>query len=263
MSSTTPDARVSARTASSWSIPEMQREVEDIRAQAGGRRLVDDEPPAMTTSGQPPCHLTGDRHRDYAPRRRHRSHRDGHARPRADGACLLMGSVAERVVRIAPCPVLTLRHPEHEFVLPDALRRRRDGLTMKYASSDRCRLPEDRRRHAAAPPRRFRRRLRAPRPPIAMRCARFFHELSPESRRRGFFAMAEPSDALIDRLCDSTRSRAGLTLVACRRCRRRSALDCCRVVHCAPATGVAEVAFAVDDASTARASRRRCSSGSR
>ena len=36
-------------------------------------------------------------------------------------AHLLMGSVAERVVRLAPCPVLTVRHPEHEFVLPDAL----------------------------------------------------------------------------------------------------------------------------------------------
>jgi nucleotide-binding universal stress UspA family protein len=33
-------------------------------------------------------------------------------------AHLLMGSVAERVVRKAPCPVLTVRHPEHEFVLP-------------------------------------------------------------------------------------------------------------------------------------------------
>jgi nucleotide-binding universal stress UspA family protein len=32
----------------------------------------------------------------------------------------LVGSVAERVVRIAPCPVLTVRHPEHEFVLPDS-----------------------------------------------------------------------------------------------------------------------------------------------
>ena len=36
-------------------------------------------------------------------------------------AQLLMGSVAERVVRTAPCPVLTVRHPEHEFVLPEAL----------------------------------------------------------------------------------------------------------------------------------------------
>jgi nucleotide-binding universal stress UspA family protein len=36
-------------------------------------------------------------------------------------AHLLMGSVAERVVRTAPCPVLTVRHPEHEFVVPDPL----------------------------------------------------------------------------------------------------------------------------------------------
>jgi nucleotide-binding universal stress UspA family protein len=36
-------------------------------------------------------------------------------------AHVLMGSVAEKVVRTAPCPVLTVRHPEHEFVLPDAL----------------------------------------------------------------------------------------------------------------------------------------------
>jgi len=26
--------------------------------------------------------------------------------------------VAEKVVRKAPCPVLTVRHPEHEFVAP-------------------------------------------------------------------------------------------------------------------------------------------------
>jgi nucleotide-binding universal stress UspA family protein len=30
----------------------------------------------------------------------------------------LLGSVTERVVRRAPCPVLTVRHPEHEFVPP-------------------------------------------------------------------------------------------------------------------------------------------------
>src|SRR6185436_1774656 len=34
-------------------------------------------------------------------------------------AHMLMGSVAEKVVRRAPCPVLTVRHPEHEFVMPD------------------------------------------------------------------------------------------------------------------------------------------------
>ena len=36
-------------------------------------------------------------------------------------AHLLMGSVAERVVRIARCPVLTVRHPERDFVTADAL----------------------------------------------------------------------------------------------------------------------------------------------
>jgi nucleotide-binding universal stress UspA family protein len=34
---------------------------------------------------------------------------------------LLTGRVAEKVVRIAPCPVLTVRTPEREFVVPDAV----------------------------------------------------------------------------------------------------------------------------------------------
>lgn len=34
---------------------------------------------------------------------------------------LVLGSVAERIVRLAPCPVLVVRHPEREFVRPDAL----------------------------------------------------------------------------------------------------------------------------------------------
>jgi len=33
-------------------------------------------------------------------------------------AHMLLGSVAERVVRKAPCPVLTVRQPQHEFVMP-------------------------------------------------------------------------------------------------------------------------------------------------
>ena len=38
---------------------------------------------------------------------------------RGFAAHMLMGSVAEKVVRKAPCPVLTVRHPEHEFVIPE------------------------------------------------------------------------------------------------------------------------------------------------
>jgi nucleotide-binding universal stress UspA family protein len=34
---------------------------------------------------------------------------------------LLMGSVAERVVRTAPCPVLTVHAHERDFIVPDAL----------------------------------------------------------------------------------------------------------------------------------------------
>jgi nucleotide-binding universal stress UspA family protein len=33
-------------------------------------------------------------------------------------AHVLLGSICEKVVRRAPCPVLTVRHPEHEFVHP-------------------------------------------------------------------------------------------------------------------------------------------------
>src|SRR5262245_17840758 len=34
-------------------------------------------------------------------------------------AHMLMGSVAENVVRRAPCPVLTVRHPQRDFIVPD------------------------------------------------------------------------------------------------------------------------------------------------
>lgn len=37
-------------------------------------------------------------------------------------AHFLMGSVAERVVRTARCPVLTVRHPQHEFAPTERLR---------------------------------------------------------------------------------------------------------------------------------------------
>lgn len=31
---------------------------------------------------------------------------------------MLIGSVAEKVVRKAPCPVLTVKHPDYEFEMP-------------------------------------------------------------------------------------------------------------------------------------------------
>jgi hypothetical protein len=57
----------------------------------------------------------------------------------------MMGSVAERVVRTAPCPVLTVRHPEHEFVLPDALVRPEAERAVQIAAPRyRRRRPESR-----------------------------------------------------------------------------------------------------------------------
>jgi nucleotide-binding universal stress UspA family protein len=40
-------------------------------------------------------------------------------------AHLLMGSVAEQVVRTARCPVMTVHNPEREFVMPDNVRQDR------------------------------------------------------------------------------------------------------------------------------------------
>jgi nucleotide-binding universal stress UspA family protein len=49
-------------------------------------------------------------------------------------AHLLMGSVAERVVRTAPCPVLTVRDHERDFVRPDALMAvAHTGAALRYA----------------------------------------------------------------------------------------------------------------------------------
>ena len=75
---------------------------------------------------------------------------------------------------------------------------------------------------------------------------RFFHELSPESRRRRFFSLAEPSDELLTRFCDSTDLSRNATLLALR-------LDDGELRPIAVgsyfSTGdaTAEAAFAVDD----------------
>ncbi len=75
---------------------------------------------------------------------------------------------------------------------------------------------------------------------------RFFHDLSPESRHRRFFTLAEPDDTLIERLCHSTDPARDLTLLAIRIVNGES-----RPVavgsYFGESADSAEVAFAVDD----------------
>jgi acetate---CoA ligase (ADP-forming) len=74
----------------------------------------------------------------------------------------------------------------------------------------------------------------------------FFHQLSSESRRRRFFSSAEPAEALLARLCDSSDPRSQLTLIVSRVVGGES-----RIIatgsYAARDEATAEVAFAVDD----------------
>ena len=103
------------------SYPELQRDVEEAAARQLDALVCDEDRAVLNAktiirvSTAPAMAIV-----DYA--------REAHSdliimgtHGRGAMAHLLMGSVAERVVRTAPCPVLTVRTPEHEFVLPDAL----------------------------------------------------------------------------------------------------------------------------------------------
>ncbi len=46
---------------------------------------------------------------------------------------MLLGSVAERVVRTAPCPVLTVRHPQREFVTERTMDARHETVEVPLA----------------------------------------------------------------------------------------------------------------------------------
>jgi acyl-CoA synthetase (NDP forming)/GNAT superfamily N-acetyltransferase len=74
----------------------------------------------------------------------------------------------------------------------------------------------------------------------------FFHQLTPESKRRRFFSIADPAEALLERQCDSSNPRVQLTLIV-----RRILEGASRIIACASYvardTASAEVAFAVDD----------------
>jgi acetyl coenzyme A synthetase (ADP forming)-like protein len=75
---------------------------------------------------------------------------------------------------------------------------------------------------------------------------RFFHDLSPESRRRRFFTLAEPGSALIEKLCDSSDPVRALTLLAIRVV-DGEARPIAVGSYLAESPTAAEVAFAVDD----------------
>jgi len=101
--------------------PDLQRDIEASAHKRLDEALVDSDRsgpetvPAVMTSGSPAFAII-----DYA-----REHEIDliimGTHGRGTLGHFLMGSVAERVVRLAGCPVLTIRHPERDFVHPDAL----------------------------------------------------------------------------------------------------------------------------------------------
>jgi len=102
-------------------MPELQEEIDNAARKQLADLLVDNDRPPLPVR---PILLTSNASAaaivDYAKSERVDLIVAG-THGRGGVAHLLMGSVAERVVRTAPCPVLTVRHPEHEFVIPDAL----------------------------------------------------------------------------------------------------------------------------------------------
>jgi nucleotide-binding universal stress UspA family protein len=100
------------------SVPDLQRQLEDAARQELDALPIDDEdvPPirrVLITSDAPHAAIV-----DYATQKHIGLIVAGtHGRGAVTHA--LVGSVAERIVRTAPCPVLTVRNPEQEFVVPD------------------------------------------------------------------------------------------------------------------------------------------------
>src|SRR5512143_3673374 len=74
----------------------------------------------------------------------------------------------------------------------------------------------------------------------------FFHGLSPESKRRRFFSIADPPESLLARLCDSSDPRSQLTLIVTRVVGGVSRIIATASYIARDETS-AEVAFAVED----------------
>jgi acetate---CoA ligase (ADP-forming) len=75
----------------------------------------------------------------------------------------------------------------------------------------------------------------------------FFHDLSPESRRKRFFTPAEPSESLLERMADSSDPHRALSLIVHRLQSANHLLPVAIASYIAINPTVAEVAFAVDD----------------
>lgn len=103
------------------SMPQFQQDIESAAGRQLDELLVDnDEPPLPTRRVLLTSHAPAMAIVEYAARERIDLIVTG-THGRGAVAHLLVGSVAERVVRTASCPVLTVRHPEREFVRPDAV----------------------------------------------------------------------------------------------------------------------------------------------
>jgi nucleotide-binding universal stress UspA family protein len=102
------------------SMPDLQQQVEEAaRVELEALRVDADDPPlpirrVVITSDEPAAAIV-----DYA-REQSIGLIIAGTHGRGAVAHAFIGSVAERVVRTAPCPVLTVRHPEREFVVPAA-----------------------------------------------------------------------------------------------------------------------------------------------
>jgi nucleotide-binding universal stress UspA family protein len=101
--------------------PDLQRDIEQAADRKLHEALIDSDGsgpttvPALVTSSSPAFAII-----DYA--RQHAIElivMGTHGRGAVQH--FLMGSVAERVVRLAPCPVLTVRSHERDFVQPDLM----------------------------------------------------------------------------------------------------------------------------------------------
>lgn len=102
-------------------LPDLQRDVEEAAEKRLAATIDDDDRrtltvvPVVRTSAVPAAAIV-----EYAAQARVDLIIMG-THGRGAVAHLFVGSVAERVVRAAPCPVLTVHHPEREFIAPDAL----------------------------------------------------------------------------------------------------------------------------------------------